>query len=163
MGYIIVEDTRNPIAKHRNIHDYCEAHGIVIVRSKLYVGDYSTPCDQSVCIDTKGGLQEVYGNIVHDNIRFRDECTRAKEAGIRLIVLVEQSGVKSLDDVPKWKNPREHFAKQKGLKPPVPSSQLAKAMATMADRYSFEWRFCSKFTTGKDIASILLPNFTDNV
>ena len=152
---VILEDTRNAKTKHANIHAYCEANRITIERCKLYVGDYTIPNDSSISVDTKQDLQEVYSNIIHDNKRFKDECTRAKDAGIRLIILVEQGLIKTLDDVAKWRNPREYWAKKKGLKPPVPSAQLAKAMATMADRYNIEWRFCNKTKTGEALMAIL--------
>jgi len=50
---IILEDTRQQTGKHDAKHDYFEKHGIEIRRTKLYVGDYTLPTNQSVCVDTK--------------------------------------------------------------------------------------------------------------
>ena len=50
---IILEDTRQQIRKHKLKHEYFEKHGIVVKRTKLWVGDYTLPTDQSICIDTK--------------------------------------------------------------------------------------------------------------
>jgi len=167
----ILEDTRNPIEKHKNIRKYCDTHRIQIIRTKLYVGDYTLPTDQRVCIDTKSDLQEVYNNLIgtRQHERFKRECVRATEAGIRLIVLVEQSGVNTLDDVALWRNKRLEYydylkaahAAGKMLSqplpklPPVPSERLRNIMRTMQQRYGCEWMFCSKAHTGAEIIRLL--------
>lgn len=38
---IIVEDTRNQTGKHKAKSEYFAKQGIQVVRSKLYVGDYT--------------------------------------------------------------------------------------------------------------------------
>ncbi len=167
---IILEDSRQQRGKHDNVNLWLAAHGIEIRRTKLYVGDYTLPTNQSVCIDTKYGLQEIYGNIVGaQHERFIRELKAAHDTGIRLIVLVEQSGIKSLQDVAKWKNPRAvrwqkiHDAQIRGAyrgvklskNPPVSSDRLAKAMQTIAERYGCEWMFCDKANTAKRICELL--------
>jgi hypothetical protein len=165
----IFEDTRNPVSKHKNIHDYCDANKIKIERTKLFVGDYTLPTNQTICIDTKQDLQEVYGNVIQDHVRFKAEILRAKAAGIRLIILVEQEGIKSLSDVPNWKNPRVlkwhkiHNAHKAGKmlnikinnSPPASSLKLAMSMTSMQNKYGVEWQFCDKSETGKRIVEIL--------
>ena len=140
--------------------------GVVYDRSKLYVGDYAWADRQNVVVDRKQGLQEVYTNLIQQHSRFKDECQRAKEAGIKLIVLVEEENIKSVEDVPHWTNPRAtnwyilHNAHQNGhllyrdipTRPPVPSSTLAAIMRSMADKYGIEWRFCKK----ADVSSAIL-------
>jgi hypothetical protein len=166
---IILEDSRQQKGRHDNINAWMILHDIEIRRTKLYVGDYTLPADQRVCIDTKYGLQEVYGNLIQDHRRFTDECKAAFSAGIRLIVLVEQSGIKTVQDVAKWKNPRtiiwerlrdahkrgKHLDKPLSPYPPVSSERLAKAMQTIAERYHIEWRFCDKADTARTICEIL--------
>jgi hypothetical protein len=102
-------------------------------------------------------------------VRFKAEILRATEAGIRLIILVEQEGIKSLEDVPNWKNPRvaqwhkinnAHKAgKMLKIKisnsPPANSLKLAMSMTSLANRYGVEWQFCDKSETGKRIVEIL--------
>ena len=169
MARMIFEDSRQHRGKHDNINAWLILHDVEIQRTKLFAGDYTLPTDQSVCIDTKFGLQEVYGNLIQDHRRFTEECTRAFSAGIRLIVLVEQSGVKTVQDVAKWQNPRvmrwerlrdAHKAGKQMNKPlspypPVSSERLAKAMQTIAERYHIEWRFCDKADTARTICEIL--------
>ena len=170
---ILLEDTRNPISKHRNIHEWAAREGVTIKRTKLLVGDYTLPTDQSVCIDTKAGMHEVYSNIVQDHERFRAECKLAKEAGIRLIVLVEEPGMATLEDAAAWRNPRRErwfrvAAAHKAGRltklsipkvPPVDSKRLAAMMQTMAERYSVEWKFCDPAETGAKIWAELYRPF----
>ena len=54
---ILLEDTRNQIDKHGKKHAWFEKNGIEIQRTKLVVGDYTLPTNQSICIDTKKDLQ----------------------------------------------------------------------------------------------------------
>lgn len=166
---IIIEDTRNQPGKHKNIHAYCEKNDIRIVRSKLVVGDYSLPTSQEVCVDTKYGLQEVYGNMVQEHDRFRRECDLAHELGIRLVILVEEPGIQTIDDVHTWKNPRYErymmilIGHQHGrfmgtkLPPrkPIDSPRLEQMMKTFAAHHHCEWRFCDKSRTGETLMEIL--------
>lgn len=166
---IIIEDTRNQTNKHRNIHKWCKENGIEIIRSKLVVGDYTLPTNQTVCIDTKQNLEEVYGNLIQQHERFRAECVQAQKIGVKLIILVEHRGINSLADVEHWENPLKRkydfisCAHEHGKmlnvripkKPPVPSKNLMVIMSTMEKRYGIEWQFCDKSETGRRIIEIL--------
>ena len=166
---ILLEDTRNPVAKHQNIHDYCDRAGIKIERTKLYVGDYTLPTNQSVCIDTKAGLQEVYGNLVIDYARFKREALRSSAAKIKLIVLVEEPHIETLADVTVWQNPRAnrwrkvHDAHLQGKmqeikiadRPPESSVKLAQKMAQISRQFGIVWKFCSPDETGERIIDML--------
>jgi hypothetical protein len=157
---IILEDSRQQSGRHEHVNRWLIAHGVQIRRTKLYVGDYTLPADQSVVVDTKYGLQEVYGNIIQDHERFRREIVAAQEAEIRLIVLVEESGISSVQDVANWNNPRAvrwertPVRYRKG-KPPASSNTLCKAMQTMSDKYGVEWMFCSKDKTAEKLCELL--------
>lgn len=165
----IIRDTRDKKGKHDNVDGYLEEQGYDIVRSKLYVGDVSLLNDQSTCIDLKQGLGEVEGNLIQQHDRFRAECIRAQEHGIRLIVLVEEDGIGGLSDVAVWQNPRRArwesidrahsrgkllHVQQPG-RPPVTGAALAKAMKTMAEKYGVEWKFCPKADAGRTVEQIL--------
>ena len=70
---ILLEDSRQKEGKHQYKKRYFERNGIEVRRTKLYVGDYTLPTDQSVCIDTKKDLQEVVMDICGaEHERFRD-------------------------------------------------------------------------------------------
>ena len=166
---MIARDTRDKIDRHRNVDEGLLALGFQIVRTKLYVGDVALLNDMTVCIDLKQGLQECYGNIIQQHRRFVDECKRAQEAGIRLIILCQESGIGSVQDVANWQNPRmtkwlklrDAHRNGKRMKeplspyPPVSSERLAKAMQTISDRYGVEWRFCYKSDTARMICELL--------
>lgn len=166
---LFIHDTRDKIGKHRNVDRYIEACGHSIVRSKMFVGDVAVFADQTVCVDLKQGLQEVYGNIISDHRRFKSEVVRARDNGIKLIVVVEEAGIDDVSHVHEWVNPRAerykmlHEAHAAGkmlrykipTKPPVSSAQLEIAMRTMAERYGFEWRFCDPSETGKVVMEVL--------
>ena len=147
---IILEDSRQKIDKNKHIKTQLEKLGYEIVRSKLLVGDYSYPTDQSICIDTKFGLQEVASNLTQDHERFKNECIRARECGIQLVVLVQESGIKILSDVCGWYN----WRRKKNPKA-VSGKQLYKIMATMCERYNVSWVFCNRQNVGKTIIRLL--------
>ena len=65
---ILIEDTRNQINKHKNIHKYCKENDIEIIRNKLIVGDYMLPNVSNISIDTKFGLQEIMKNITEKRL-----------------------------------------------------------------------------------------------
>lgn len=169
---VLLEDTRNPESKHRNVHEWAKREGVDIIRTKLLVGDYTLPTDQSVCVDTKSGMQEVYSNVVQQHERFRRELELALQAGVKLIVLVEEGDIPDLSAVVHWKNQRRdrwfrvHAAqkagKLRGVKlskvPPLSSDRLFQMMQTMAERYGCEWKFCGKDRTGAVIWELLNEN-----
>lgn len=166
---VFIRDTRDKKGKHDNVDSYLEAQGYRVVRSKLFVGDISLLSNQSVCIDLKQNLGEVESNLIQQHDRFRRECIRAQENGIRLIVLVEEAGVGGLAGVAVWPNPRrarwERVDRAHSMgrmlhvqippRPPVNGATLAKAMHTMAEKYGVEWMFCGKEETGPLVVRLL--------
>ncbi len=173
---IILEDTRNQVGKHNLKNAYFESHGILVRRTKLYVGDYTLPTNQGICIDTKEDLQELINDVQHDHERFRNEMLRATESGIKLIILVENEGryvdyrktiwnatVRSIDDLNNWKNPRL-FIKKNG-KPvypkAMPGTQLAKICHTMEERYGCKFIFCKPDEAAELIVKILQGEYKD--
>lgn len=166
---VILEDSRQQLGKHNNIAEYCEAHGIAKIRSKIVCGDYCSP--PTVSVDTKQGMAEVYQDLIQDHERFRNECVLAQSIGTKLIILVENSdGIRSMDDIEGWKNPRvdEYYtkyafalaAKRKGKAikvpaPPVNNKRLIRMMETMSERYGVVWMFCAYEDTGQMIERLL--------
>lgn len=167
---VLLEDTRNQPGKHGNIKAFCDLVGVRVVRTKIVVGDYTLPTNQSICIDTKQDLNEVYSNLVQSHDRFARECDLAQQLGIHLIVLVEDDEVDCLDDVHKWSNPRykrymmlkaghkagRFMGTKLPPKPPVDSKRLEQMMKTFAEHHGCEWQFCRKSETGLKICEILM-------
>ena len=149
---ILLEDTRQQAKKHDIKHQWFEKNGITIRRQALYVGDYTLPTNQSVCVDSKFSIQELVGDICgKQHERFRNELLRALDAGIKIIVLCEHgSDITCLEDVYFWDNPR---IKQS---PKATTGQaLYATLCTIRDKYNVQFEFCDKKDTGRRIMEIL--------
>lgn len=149
---VIVEDTRNKIGLHEVKRAAWEAEGDEIIRSKIPFGDYCLP--PAVAVDTKANMAEIAQNIggtQEEHARFRRELQAAKAAGCRLVVLVENDeGITDLEGVARWQNPRRNLS-PKAINGP----QLARAMATMQDRYGVRFDFCTPEEAADRIKDIL--------
>lgn len=145
---ILIEDTRNQIGKHKKLNDEFNKLGVPVVRNKLYVGDYARMDNLTTCIDTKKDWVELAGNICgKQHERFRAECIRAKDADIRLVILVEEE-----TPIEQWKSPRKRNGR---LISQVSNIVLSKAMKTMTEKYGVEFRNCNKEDTAKIIIELL--------
>ena len=145
---IIIEDTRNKIGKHKNIIQGFDEERIVLIRSKLFVGDYARIDDMTTTIDVKQNWVELAMDVCgKQHERFRMECIKAQSAGIRLIILVEEN-----KPVEQWSSPK----RRNGIKlTQVNGITLGKAMNTMHERYGVEFMYCDKKDTAKKIIDIL--------
>lgn len=137
-------DTREKSNDHIKL--YFARHNIPYAVQKLDVGDYMTSTG-NISIDRKQSLDELAANLMtKDHTRFWNEIRRAKENGIKLIVLCEHGGkVKSLPDVAKWNS---RYSKIKGV-------DLMKELYRIHISYGVEILFCSKRSTGKKIVELL--------
>lgn len=184
MQLTIVSDTRQQAGKHNWKEDWFKAKGIKVVRSKLPAGDYSLLTDMSRVVDTKRNLQELVGNLtstrnvmtkdgeikkLSEHERFRREADFCKENGIKLIVLVEELGMRSIEDVLRWRNPRlRRYEKVKWMhqqgkwsgvplrgKPPTSNETLYRIMKTFGENHSVKWEFCDPQDAGAKVIEIL--------
>ena len=156
MDVILCEDTRQQAQKHDLKHEYFAKKGIRVIRSKLFTGDYALLMNQSVCIDTKKDVSELYQDMYQSHERFRNEADRAKDNGIKLYILVEnKNGFQSIDDLLKWQNPQLKKSRPKGKKPPVANEQFVKALHTFSDRHGVTFRFVSPENSGRAILYLL--------
>lgn len=169
-----------------NILSEFDKQNIRYCSSKLFVGDYMSLDNPRLIIDRKQNLTEVYGNVIQSHKRFAAELLRAKEMGIKLIILVEHGGnINTLEDVKNWNNPRMQkycfdlkkklgifgdipvwaLYKQAKLKwlnpirPPVESEQLYRKLVTIEEKYCTKFLFCKKSETGKRIVELLGGGF----
>ena len=102
-------------------------------------------------VDRKQDLREIYSNLCHQHKRFTDELKRAREVGIKLIILCEHGrDIQVLEDIQSWHNPQLD-------KTPYAwdGERLFKVMKTVALKYGIEWRFCDKGSTGAEIVRLL--------
>ena len=150
---ILIEDTRNQIGKHKELNEQLERLGIKVIRTKLFVGDYSRLDNQTICVDTKKDWLEVAGNLTKQHERFRAECLRAKNNGIKLTILVEE-------DLPadRWESPRKRNGEVlSGVKGEV----LQKIINTMQNKYDVNFIYCDKKETAKRLLEILGGTYED--
>ena len=145
---ILIEDTRNKLEKHKTKRQIFEKLGHKVVRTKLFVGDYSLLKNQEICIDTKQDWVEVANNICgKSHERFRNECIKAKNCGIKLIILVEEEMPARL-----WQSP---LKRNKQPVTQVKGETLQKAINTMHEKYGVEFVNCSKRDSAYKILEIL--------
>jgi ERCC4-type nuclease len=146
----ILCDTRQKKEKNEYIDKQLEALGYRLDRCRVYAGDYVFADNGKIAVDTKQDLQEVCGNVTQQHKRFQEECERAKSAGIKLVILIKDASIKSLDEVPKWYNWRLKVSPRA-----TNGKQLWRIMTTMSEKYGVEWRFATPSNMGKTIVEIL--------
>lgn len=154
---IIVQDSREQTNKHNHVLKYFAENGIKVVRSKLFVGDYTRLDNQTTCIDTKKNVVELFMDLTKDHVRFRNECIRAQEYGIKLVILIEEKLPNN--DLAKWKSP-VYKSNGNGHKRGEPITRanpvvMLKALKTMQAKYGVSFIFCDKADTGKVILKLL--------
>ena len=147
---VILEDTRQQSKKHLAKHNWFAENGVEVVRTKLAVGDYTLPTDQSICIDTKYGLLEICSNVTQQHRRFVEELDLAKKLGIQLLILCEEKNVHTLEDVKQWKNPRLRKSPKA-----LTGETLYKILKTIEERHGCQFLFCTKEETGRRIMELL--------
>lgn len=140
--------------------------GVQYFRSKLFVGDYMSLDNPRLVIDRKKDLHELCKNVTYEHERFKRELIRAKEAGIKIIILCEHGkDIECLEDVYFWVNPRErnykivmkngHPEKIESKRDPIPGWHLYRSLNTISNRYNVDFHFCEKKETGKKIVELL--------
>ena len=181
MGGAIHEDTRQQVHggvdKHAAKHGWWAGHGVDVRREKLDFGDYMA-YGSNVSVDTKRNVDEIAQNINgKSHARFRRECERARDAGYRLVFLVENElGYENAGDVVRWENthcakchmrarrgneggcrPLEPHGKcpRHGTNKPIQGARLYKAMRTMEGRYGVRFEFCRPEDSARRICELL--------
>lgn len=152
---IIQVDSREQ--KYEHVTKYFDSQGIKWVKSKCVVGDYVNLENPMVVIDRKKDLQEVAGNVCQQHDRFVRELELAKELGYKLIVLVEEPTITSVEQVFGWYN----WRRRKNPKA-ISGRTLGKIMLTMSQKYGVEWQFTTKDNCGKRITEILSEGIMAN-
>lgn len=167
----IYEDTRQQKGKHAKKHEWFAVHGVELVRRKLDAGDYMRD-GSNITVDTKASVAEIAGNIASQHKRFKAECERARNAGLRLVVLIENTqGFNCIADVNRWVNTHCatcHVRTAYSCKPrsggkcprhrtnkPIQGNRLAAAMSTMEHKYGVRFEFCTPNESARRICELL--------
>lgn len=146
MNNLIVVDTREK--GHKKILEYFDKVGQDYIVSKLDAGDYMLYKNYDVIIDKKDGLLELAGNLCRatEHERINREIARAKALNCKeFVFLIQDSKIKSVEDIKKWKSP---YTKVKG-------ETLLKIMQTMKKRYGVRFVIVPKKDMGKTIMKLL--------
>lgn len=157
--------------------DYCEVTPEIqeiIDRRKTKLSKIDLVSAIKISVDRKNSIDEICGNICgSQHERFREEAIRAKSAGARFYVLIENDeGITDLDGVKHWSNPRMHrynkinymhrIGKWKSVplpkRPPTANITLYKAMYSMEKKYDIIWVFCKPNEAGAKIVELLSKN-----
>lgn len=148
---VVQIDSREKARAITKIVEYFDSQGVQYFISKLHVGDYMSFDNPRIIIDRKQNLTEVACNVCQDHKRFTDELRRAKEIGVKIIVLVEHSNqIRTIDDVHQWVNPRLRSSPRA-----VTGEKLEKILKTMETKYETQFLFCDRLHTGRRILEIL--------
>lgn len=112
----------------------------------MNVGDYMLD-GGCISVDRKYGLEEICKNLTNreDNKRFMAEVRRAYEAGIRLVVLVEERGITCHNDIARWRSAYTG----------VSGAFLLKRMYQLEVSYHVRFVFCDRRSCGRRIMEIL--------
>lgn len=145
---VIQVDTREKENKH--IIEYFNNLGIKHFNSKMYCGDYQLLQNPYLVIDRKANLLELVSNVTKEHKRFHDEMKRAQDLNIKMIVLVEEEEIKTLDDVKKWDNPRRKHSKKA-----TTGEQLYKILSTMQFRYDCVFLFADRASYPQTLIKLL--------
>jgi ribosome-associated protein len=194
----LIEDKAQKIDQHEIKNRWWKNQGIEVMRYPLPVGDYIIADEKvkelikrkqkrnieikkmdfvgtcKVCVDTKKDIQELIGDICgKQHERFRDECIFAQNNGIKLYILVENTGITinerkgiyspyidSLDNLNKFVNPRLFiWRNNKQLYPTATKGiTLKKACITMSKKYGVEFIFCKPSDAAEKVIELLAQN-----
>lgn len=139
-------DTREKPQAIANIKAFFDKHNIEYIDKKMDIADYCVIGKENLVIDRKRNLQEVAQNLCsNDKSRFWREVRLAYQNHVRMIVLVEQSGINDLRNVRNWQSKYQRLS----------GARLQEEMYRIAMAYGIEWKFCHKNSTGKVICELL--------
>lgn len=150
---LIQVDTREKPSQTERILEHFDNQGVQYLIKKLDVGDYMSFGNVKCAIDRKQSIGEYAVNMGHDHARFKREMIRADENNIKLIFLIEDDKIGSIEDVKKWWNPNSLFHQRY-----MTGEMLYKGMKTQMKRYGVEFHFCKKDETGYKIVELLKEN-----
>ena len=163
-------DTRQHAGKHEAKERWWAEHGVPTISTALPFGDYARD-GSNVCIDTKRSVDEIAQNVTRQHERFANELKRARDAGWRLVVLIEDGRYVDRRKLASWTNthcvkcPRKWKDYCTPKKPgkcarhhtrkPVQGPQLLKSLNTMEQRYGVFFEFCKPEDTAKRVCELL--------
>ena len=150
----MIVDSREKKHAIKRILEYFDEQGIRYEVSKLLFGDYKDYNNPGIVIDRKQNILELSKNCTSESDRFRREMDKAKAAGAKLVILVEQDRffdrgrwvhVQSIKDLVCWSS---DYTQVRGEK-------IYRVLFDWCRTWPIEVEFCSKQNTGKRIVEII--------
>lgn len=159
-------DTRQRAGKHRHVDEWLERHGVPFHYEKLDFGDYMRDDGTgNVSVDTKKDVQELAGNVGREHDRFVRELERARAAGCRLYVLVEElEAYNDREKMDLWKSrvcrscrkcdPLKDRCKVRRFKP-MNGPTLRKICEKLETDHGMRLMFCRRGDSARTICDLL--------
>lgn len=154
MKYLLI-DTREKPKKITGIVDYFDSMNVQHESTKLLFGDYMDWNRPGVVVDRKHDIAELAKNCTTDSARFVRELERAKKAGAKLVILVEQNRYKTasgewisinqLSDIIYWSSKNTTIQGEK----------VFRVLMSWINRYNLSVEFCNRAQTGRKIYEII--------
>lgn len=154
MKYLLI-DTREKPKKITGIVDYFDSLQIPHESTKLLFGDYMDWNRPGIVVDRKHNIAELAKNCTIESARFVRELERAKKAGARLVILVEQNrykteagewiSIQQLSDLIYWSSKNTTIRGEK----------VFRVLMSWINRYNLSVEFCNKAQTGQRIYEII--------
>lgn len=120
-----------------------------IRKTKLYVGSYTLPTDQSICIEINKDMQSLVSMICGKrNKAFINQLVRSREVGSCLTVITVDRNITSFSDLKEWQ-------KEKKFDHSVTGETLEKSLSMLQMIYSCRFLFCKKSEVADKVIEIL--------
>ena len=151
--YLLIDTREKPKATETILKQFEEA-GISYTRTKLLFGDYMDYNRPDLVIDRKQNVLELAKNVTTDRARFVAELERAKAAGAKLVILVEQNRFKDRDE---WKQIHDVSDLMLWSSPhtKVRGERVFRSVSGLIAKYDISVCFCDKRVTGRKILEII--------
>ena len=151
---LLLIDTREKPKAIQGITKTIDRAGIEHERTKLLFGDYMDWNKPGIVVDRKQSIQELAQNCSRDHVRFRAELERAKKAGARLVILVEQNRYKDGDE---WRHVEDIADLMYWTSPhtTIRGEKVYRVLRGWMAKYDIDVQFCDKRSTGKRILEII--------
>lgn len=152
---ILVDTREQPTERSRKRLDSMQCP---VERKKLNFGDYSAKCtyngteyslEYSVAVERKMNIDELCNCFCKDRKRFTKEFERAKEAGGKIYLLIENADIEKM-----------YNGKYRSL---MTSKALIASLFTFVARYNSPVIFCREETSGKIIKDILYREMKEHL
>jgi len=120
-----------------------------IRKTKLYVGSFTLPTDQSICIEINKDMQSLVSMICGKrNKAFINQLVRSREVGSCLTVITVDRNITSLPDLKEWRKDKKYNHSMTG-------ETLEKSLSMLQAIYGCRFLFCQKSEVADKVIEIL--------